>query len=414
MGPVLQPPLQSGGASRDVRGVLRAVAKSHCQAINAVNRRRVAVPSDGAGRNAREQNGVAKWGVVGYRGAQVDQRAGVARLLPPHHSRPEVSSGDQELQPHTIRGERTEDLGLPRPARAQPRREGSADDPVAAPRAARRRRCPGRGPRPLRRDLAARRASTTSRSRSSPGSTRSSSKRRMMRRRFHANAEDETLDSAGRVRIAKHLIEHGDLAGCLHRGRRRRPPRGLESRALGRAVGGDGRQGRRCRRGARSRATGHGTTGERGPQPAMATLIYMPTEHVPVLAPELIALCDPQPGELAVDCTFGGGGHARLIAERLGPTGTLVCIDRDPSAAERFAEIRGELGCQARFIRARLRRRALESSAAEGVVADVVYMDLGDLLDAARRLGARLLVLLRRAAGHADGPRRGAVGARAS
>ena len=44
----------------------------------------------------------------------------------------------------------------------------------------------------------------------------------------------------------------------------------------------------------------------------MATLTYMPTEHVPVLAPELIAVCDPQPGELAVDCTFGGGGHARL------------------------------------------------------------------------------------------------------
>jgi MraZ protein len=40
-----------------------------------------------------------------------------------------------------------------------------------------------------------------------------SSNARMLRRRFHANAEDETLDSAGRLRLAKHLIEHGDLAG---------------------------------------------------------------------------------------------------------------------------------------------------------------------------------------------------------
>jgi 16S rRNA (cytosine1402-N4)-methyltransferase len=108
----------------------------------------------------------------------------------------------------------------------------------------------------------------------------------------------------------------------------------------------------------------------------MATLIYMPTEHVPVLAPELIALTSPQPGELAVDCTFGGGGHARLVAERLGPTGTLICIDRDPSAAGRFAEIQEELGCQARFIQADF-ADGLSELAREGVAADVVYMDLG-------------------------------------
>jgi MraZ protein len=40
-----------------------------------------------------------------------------------------------------------------------------------------------------------------------------SSKARMLRRRFHANAQDEDLDSAGRVRLAKHLIEHAGLAG---------------------------------------------------------------------------------------------------------------------------------------------------------------------------------------------------------
>jgi 16S rRNA (cytosine1402-N4)-methyltransferase len=108
----------------------------------------------------------------------------------------------------------------------------------------------------------------------------------------------------------------------------------------------------------------------------MATLTYMPTEHVPVLAPELIALCDPQPGEVAVDCTFGGGGHARLVAERLGPTGTLICIDRDPTAEDRFAEIEGELSCQARFVRADF-ADALVDLAGEGVVADLVYMDLG-------------------------------------
>ena len=36
---------------------------------------------------------------------------------------------------------------------------------------------------------------------------------RLLRRRFHAQAEDEALDSAGRVRIAKHLIDHAGLEG---------------------------------------------------------------------------------------------------------------------------------------------------------------------------------------------------------
>ena len=38
-------------------------------------------------------------------------------------------------------------------------------------------------------------------------------KGRMMYRRFNASAADESLDAAGRVRIAKHLIDHADLRG---------------------------------------------------------------------------------------------------------------------------------------------------------------------------------------------------------
>jgi MraZ protein len=39
-----------------------------------------------------------------------------------------------------------------------------------------------------------------------------SRKGRMMRRRFHGRSHDESLDSAGRVRIPKHLVEHAGLA----------------------------------------------------------------------------------------------------------------------------------------------------------------------------------------------------------
>ena len=119
----------------------------------------------------------------------------------------------------------------------------------------------------------------------------------------------------------------------------------------------------------------------------MATLTYMPTAHVPVLTPELLALADPQPGELAVDCTFGAGGHALAVASRLGPEGTLICIDRDPVAAERFAELESDLDCPARFAPGDF-ADVLAELVADRVAPDVVYMDLGISslqLDAAER-----------------------------
>ncbi|HWD85104.1 MAG TPA: 16S rRNA (cytosine(1402)-N(4))-methyltransferase RsmH [Solirubrobacteraceae bacterium] len=102
----------------------------------------------------------------------------------------------------------------------------------------------------------------------------------------------------------------------------------------------------------------------------------MTTTHVPVLAGELIELLDPQPGEVAVDCTFGGGGHARLVAERIGPRGTLIAIDRDPQAAERFAEMEAELPCRTRFIRADF-VTGLAQVAADPRPPNLVYLDLG-------------------------------------
>jgi 16S rRNA (cytosine1402-N4)-methyltransferase len=105
-------------------------------------------------------------------------------------------------------------------------------------------------------------------------------------------------------------------------------------------------------------------------------LVDMGTTHVPVLAGELIDLLDPQPGEVAVDCTFGGGGHARLVADRLGAAGELIAIDRDPAAAERFSQLAAEIACRTRFIQAPF-AQALADLGEEGVRADLVYLDLG-------------------------------------
>ena len=102
----------------------------------------------------------------------------------------------------------------------------------------------------------------------------------------------------------------------------------------------------------------------------------MPKTHVPVLAGELIESLDPQPGQVAVDCTLGAAGHARLVAGRLGPAGLLIGIDRDPLAEEAFAELAAEATCRTRFLRADF-AAGLETLRQEGVEADAVYLDLG-------------------------------------
>jgi 16S rRNA (cytosine1402-N4)-methyltransferase len=102
----------------------------------------------------------------------------------------------------------------------------------------------------------------------------------------------------------------------------------------------------------------------------------MTRAHVPVLAGELVDLTGPGEGDRVVDCTFGAGGHARLVAERIGPGGTLVCVDRDPAAQERFDELAAEVSCTTRFLRMDY-ADALTLLREEGFEADVVYFDLG-------------------------------------
>jgi 16S rRNA (cytosine1402-N4)-methyltransferase len=105
-------------------------------------------------------------------------------------------------------------------------------------------------------------------------------------------------------------------------------------------------------------------------------MLTMTLPHIPVLATEVVDLLDPRPGDVVVDCTFGGGGHARLLAERLGPGGLLIGLDRDPAAEERFAALARELDCQTRFERTDF-AGGLEDLVAEGLRADAVLMDLG-------------------------------------
>jgi 16S rRNA (cytosine1402-N4)-methyltransferase len=102
----------------------------------------------------------------------------------------------------------------------------------------------------------------------------------------------------------------------------------------------------------------------------------MTTPHVPVLAGELIAFLDPTPGLVAVDCTVGGAGHARLVAEQIGEPGLLIGLDRDPLAEQRFAAMSTEVECDTRFIRGDF-VSGLSQLRHEGTTVDLVYMDFG-------------------------------------
>jgi 16S rRNA (cytosine1402-N4)-methyltransferase len=108
--------------------------------------------------------------------------------------------------------------------------------------------------------------------------------------------------------------------------------------------------------------------------------------HLPVLPSEVLHWLDPKPGQVIVDCTIGGGGHARLLAERLAPSGQVIGLDQDAAMLERARH--GVQGLPVTLIhgsfdqlRDLLRERGI--SAVDGVLADLGICS--DQLDDAAR-----------------------------
>ncbi|MCE9533883.1 MAG: 16S rRNA (cytosine(1402)-N(4))-methyltransferase RsmH [Planctomycetes bacterium] len=61
-------------------------------------------------------------------------------------------------------------------------------------------------------------------------------------------------------------------------------------------------------------------------------------EHRPVLLEEVLAVLEPRPGEVVVDCTLGFGGHAGELLQRIGPEGRLIGFDLDQENLETVRE----------------------------------------------------------------------------
>ena len=101
----------------------------------------------------------------------------------------------------------------------------------------------------------------------------------------------------------------------------------------------------------------------------------MSTEHYPVMLEEAVEALALSGGETVVDATFGGGGHARRILQKLGPGGKVIGIDRDPEAADRALKLAEE---DPRFtFRSGVYDKVLMELAEEGAKADAVLFDLG-------------------------------------
>ena len=102
--------------------------------------------------------------------------------------------------------------------------------------------------------------------------------------------------------------------------------------------------------------------------------------HLPIMVAEVLEHTRPMPGETAIDCTLGGGGHARAIAERLQPGGRLIGLDLDPVELPRTEARLRAAGFGPEVFSTRVGNFAglPQVLSAEGIAAaDIVLVDLG-------------------------------------
>lgn len=71
--------------------------------------------------------------------------------------------------------------------------------------------------------------------------------------------------------------------------------------------------------------------------------------HEPVLLREVVGFLRPVAGALFLDCTFGGGGHARALLTAAEGV-RVVALDRDPEAARRAQALTEEFGGRFTFV----------------------------------------------------------------
>jgi len=79
-------------------------------------------------------------------------------------------------------------------------------------------------------------------------------------------------------------------------------------------------------------------------------------KHETVLREEAVDGLNIRPDGIYVDCTLGGAGHSRLIAEKLGPEGILIGIDQDQTALDSAREKLKGVSCRLFLIKSNFRK----------------------------------------------------------
>ncbi|MBQ1220502.1 MAG: 16S rRNA (cytosine(1402)-N(4))-methyltransferase RsmH [Peptococcaceae bacterium] len=103
----------------------------------------------------------------------------------------------------------------------------------------------------------------------------------------------------------------------------------------------------------------------------------MEFKHIPVLFHEIMDIMAPQPGEVFVDCTLGGGGHSRGFLERMGDDGRLIGIDQDTNALQAAGANLAEFGDRVTYVHSNYNNldEILNTYAPDGV--DGILFDIG-------------------------------------
>lgn len=99
--------------------------------------------------------------------------------------------------------------------------------------------------------------------------------------------------------------------------------------------------------------------------------------HISVMVDEVVAALAPKPGGVYVDGTFGGGGHARRIAERIQPDGSLICIDRDAATRANFEPLADQFPGSLHFVHGSYADMARHVAIYGHEQVDGILLDLG-------------------------------------
>lgn len=101
----------------------------------------------------------------------------------------------------------------------------------------------------------------------------------------------------------------------------------------------------------------------------------MEFNHIPVLFEETIDSLNINPDGIYADCTAGGGGHSKAIADKLSAKGRLIAFDRDPDAIEnlkvKFADYENVTIVKSNYCEIDKRMSELGIDGFDGILADL-------------------------------------------